>query len=583
MLLRRRRSRPPQSRERRVGILLAALALTAAAVAAVPALAFQTQVEPFVIEPPLEPGSPYEYEPILSVADRVPRTDNPGQQVQMVTIPDGLGALPDRRGEDLVARRSDFALFMNQEHNKTEDQQFVIGEPEYQGAIITLLQMSERRGELEVDSGDLAYERVFDTLTGESHPPARAGDLDQAFGRFCSGYLAYDYEKFGFDRPIYFAGEESSTTFGPQETYYETLGGTATATFADDGERQLHTLPDLGHYQFENIVPIPGYRGKTVLMGLEDGPSGYVSQLYMYVGEQDRRSDDPMERNGLVGGQLYVLSLPSDPDERSFESGRREGEWVEVPDARTTPDAALEAYAQSINAFDHFRVEDGDSRRRQLVYDSTGGDQSAPQPSTLVTDHPGNFYGRLYALRLDERDPTSDSRLSLEYDADEAVATSEAPNFRRGNALVSLDNLTLSPRGYLLVQEDATGYGDDFMREKQRDAQVWRFRLTGDRDERLGVDEDSGRPVGEVNCIHDGGRDNVCPGNGVWETSGIIDTDHVIGSNTFLLDVEAHQEPPPFPHEPDYGDPNEDGQLGVFWPADDDGEDRDDGDDGDDD
>jgi hypothetical protein len=75
-------------------MLFATVALTAAALAAVPALAFQTQVEPFVIEPPLEPGSPYEYEPILSVADRVPRTDNPAQQVQMVTIPDGLGALP---------------------------------------------------------------------------------------------------------------------------------------------------------------------------------------------------------------------------------------------------------------------------------------------------------------------------------------------------------------------------------------------------------------------------------------------------------------------------------------------------------
>ena len=505
MLIRRRPGRA--TRRRRVGRIAATLALAAAALAAVPALAFRTEVEPFVIEPPLEPGSPYEYEPLLSVADRVPRTGSEAQQVQMVTIPDGLGALPGRdndddddddddRGDGLVAPRADFALFMNQEHNKTEDQQFVIGEPEYQGAIITLFQMSKRRGELQVDSGDLAYERVFDTLNGGSHPPARTGNLDQAFGRFCSGFLAYDYRRFGFDRPIYFAGEESSTGFGPQETYYETLGGTATATFAEDGERQLHTLPDMGHYQFENIVPISGYRGKTVLMGLEDGPSGYVSQLYLYVGEQDRGSDDPMERNGLVGGKLYVLSLPSAADERVFESGARDGRWIEVPNARTTSDTALEAYVQSVNAFDHFRVEDGDSGRRQLLYDSTGGDQSAPQPTTLATDQPGNFYGRLYALRLDRRDPTGESRLSLEYDGDEAVATSEPPNYRRGNAAVSLDNLTLSPRGYLLVQEDATGYGDDFMREKQRDAQVWRFRLSGGRDDgRLAVNENSGRPV----------------------------------------------------------------------------------------
>jgi uncharacterized protein DUF839 len=573
-------------------VVAPALVSAAVAVAVPVALGFQTKVEPFVKAPPAEPSSPYWYEPLLSVRDIVRRTSKRTQRVQMLTIPDGLGALPgvrdgdDERRSGLVAgRRGEdddrFALFMNHEHAKVEDQEFVLGAAKYQGAIITLWQLEADDGEVEVDSGDLAYQVVEDTLTGRRHGPARAGNVADAFGRFCSGFLAWDYRRFGFDRPIYFAGEEARA--GADRTYYEELGGTAVAVFERKGRSELHTLPDLGFYPRENVIPIAGYRGFTVLLGLEDGPAGYQSQLHLYVGRQMRGSKDPMKRNGLVGGKLYVLRVNGALGERQFElqNGDRTGRWLEVPEPRSTSETGLETFSQASDAFDHFRIEDGHEAGKQLVYATTGGDETAGFAATLTADRVGNYYGRLYVLHLDAADPTGDPRLVLEYDADEAVSAADPPNRPGGNALINSDNMTVSTEGHLLVQENATGHGNRFMRSQMRDAQIWRFELTGSLRSNLAIDEASGRPVAEVICIYDGGRDNLCGGNpvpnpggaqgyGTWETSGIIDADHVIGEDTFLLDVQAHREAALVPSEPDYGEPLEDGQLGVLWPLDDD-------------
>lgn len=583
----RRRHFPAVTRKR---ALTTGLAI--AALAAGPAAAFQTEVEPFYIDPPAEPGDqPYELTPLLSVADQVPRTTDDSQNVQMLTIPDGLGALspedlPSGKGDGFVAPGSDFALFMNQEHNSSEESEFVIDEPKYNGATISLFQMSAAGEDTEVDSGDLAYDRVFDTEAGKSHPPSRTDNdpgHENAFARFCSGYLAYDYERYGFDRPIYFTGEETSGN-----SSYDGRGGIATATFEHDGQNELHTLPGLGHMSFENVVPVAGYRGQTVLMGLEDGPAddngGYDSQLYMYIGRQQPNATDPMRRNGLVGGRLYVLALreTADGSERTFERGKRPGRWVAVQDQARSDAASLEAYAQSVDAFDFYRIEDGDAEENFFVFDTTGGDDKAPYPDTRAQDQPGNYYGRLYALRMNRGAPSNPAQLSLEYDADEAVATQTPPNRSDGNALVSPDNLSLSPQGLLMVQEDATGYGDEFMAEQGRDAQIWRFEVTRKGSGRFDVRGGGALPVAESECIYDGGRDNLCggnevtgpdggdppeggQGNGTWESSGIIDTDHVIGANTFLFDVQAHSEPPPTSPF-DYGRDPEDGQLMLMTP-----------------
>lgn len=563
----------------RVAVFMGSLSLLVFAVAS--ASAFQTDVKPLYTEP--KGGeSPYELTPLLSVKDMVPRTSDDSQMVQMPTIPDGLGALGAGPGTGgLVAPGADFSVFMNHEHNKDVDQDLILEDgKKLQGAIITLFQMAGEGADVEVQSGDLAYQRVFDTAAGTSHRPStnlNDPSLDNAFARFCSGYLASDYEDFGFDRPIYFTGEESGGRFF-QSTYDE-QGGLAVAAFEDDGQRQLHTIPGLGHYAKENVVPVAGYEGHTVLLGLEDGPAddndGYDSQLYMYVGEQKMGSSDPMKRNGLVGGALYALQLDAGSDERDYESGKSKGSWVELPNGAELNDPELEDAAQSAGAFDFYRIEDGDQDgNRNVVFDTTGGDTTEPFASTLVEDQPGAYYGRLYGMDMHPRKPTKKPMVDMVYDADEAVASGESPSYLDGNALVSMDNLSLSDE-FLFVQEDATGYGDELMVDQGRDAQIWRFDLKAPKNRgRIDLDLESGMPIAESECIYGGGRNGTCddspsgnaPQNGTWESSGIIDTDDVLGDGTLLFDVQAHDQEPPFPQDPDYGVDDEDGQLMLLTP-----------------
>jgi hypothetical protein len=124
------------------------------------------------------------------------------------------------------------------------------------------------------------------------------------FARFCSGSLAGP--EHGFDRYIYFANEESSGT----STFLGT-GGLAVAIF----DNKAHGLTHLGRFAWENTLAQPSPSGnRVVLMAMEDGPASQDpaqqnSQLYMYVGEKSSRANATvLERNGLVGGTLYVFS-----------------------------------------------------------------------------------------------------------------------------------------------------------------------------------------------------------------------------------------------------------------------------------
>jgi len=114
---------------------------------------------------------------------------------------------------------------------------------------------------------------------------------------------------------------------------------------------------------------------------------------------------------------------------------------------------------------------------------------------------------------------------------------------------ISPDNIDTSER-YLMINEDGTADSRPVMAAKGRDGSVWRFDLqNGFARER----------VAELNPP---GRDGVPVGPGIWETSGIIGTSAVFGSDTWVTDVQAH--PPttaPFPKTV------EDGQLVLMRPA----------------
>ncbi|MBK7998084.1 MAG: esterase-like activity of phytase family protein [Verrucomicrobia bacterium] len=326
---------------------------------------FRTSVTPYA----LPVGDDYSIIPILSVGDRVPRTSNPGELFQMIGIPDGLGAYGNPDGTT--------TLFMNHEVvNSARSEPWWASL--YRGAFVSKLQLA---ADSSVLSGDVAYDTVYaeNVLVG---PTATVSNSTPAFSRFCAGALAW--RDAGFDRPIYFAGEESGGT-----NTFDGKGGIAVAVF----DNAAWTLPKLGHLAWENAVPRPHRSKETVIMCMEDGEVGQC-QLYMYVGQKDySKNAGPLRRNGLDNGKLYVFVANDGwpTNELEFTEGSLTGRWVEIPGADTMTDVELEAASDAVGAFAFDRVEDGGFRPynpNQFFFDTTGGG-------------PGNQLGRLYQLAFE--------------------------------------------------------------------------------------------------------------------------------------------------------------------------------------
>jgi len=187
---------------------------------------FTTTVQPYAVS--LTPE--YVVKPILSVGDRVPLASDPSGQFQMIGVPDGLGAHKAGNGCALV--------FMNHEVAGTVTSEPIVGVPLHRGAFISKFVLNAAA---EVLSGDLAYETIIDPA-GNALPPARVDNSTPAFWRFCSGTVAW--LDAGFDRPIYFTGEEN-----PAPSTFDGKGGLVVAVF----DNTLYTLPHLGHFCFSFI------------------------------------------------------------------------------------------------------------------------------------------------------------------------------------------------------------------------------------------------------------------------------------------------------------------------------------------
>ncbi|HMJ13939.1 MAG TPA: alkaline phosphatase PhoX, partial [Polyangiaceae bacterium] len=312
---------------------------------------YVTSIKPYVVS--LSPE--YALQALLSAGDRVPRTSNPAEQYQMVGIPDGIGTHKGSGNTTL--------LFMNHELGNAVLSEPIVGRPLNRGAHVSRLVLD---GEGRVTSGDRAYASVWseNTLVG---PAADVTNTTAGFARFCSGSLAW--REAGFDRPIYFAGEESSGA-----GTFDGTGGLAIAVF----DNELHTIPKFGRFPWENTLAQPKPGARTVLLGMEDGPASTDNQLYLYVGHKERmRGATPMRRNGLDNGRLYafVSDTPGIASEIEFTSGSIEGHWLEIPNAETLSDVQLEEAADAAGAFGFIRTEDAafDPENPDVVYFVTTG------------------------------------------------------------------------------------------------------------------------------------------------------------------------------------------------------------------
>ena len=461
---------------------------------------FCTSVAPYAV--PVGPD--YSIVPLLSVGDRVPRSSDTNQLFQMIGIPDGLGAHANKDGT--------ISVFMNHEVTLAARTEPVVGQPIYRGSFVSKLILG---ADACVLSGDVAYAAVYaeNVFVG---PTATISNTTPAFSRFCSGALAW--KEAGFDRPIYFAGEESGGT-----NTFDGRGGLAVAIF----DHAAWTLPKLGHMAWENAVPRP-FKGKqTAIMCLEDGEVGQC-QLYMYVGRKEgSHSAGPLRRNGLDNGELYVFvpDAGSPTNEANFPGGEVMGRWVVIPGAGTMTDVELEIASDALGAFAFDRIEDGafaPGKPNEFFFDTTGGSAS-------------NALGRLYHLALDKSNLTGAAKLTMLYNADQIIAAG-------GDIAVSPDNIAVS-QDYIMIQEDGTSQSRPVMAAKGRKGNIWR------------VNRDTGA-VENIASMTSVGRDGILTGPGVWETSGIIDTSSLFGRDSWLFDVQAH-----FPTAAPRPNTAEDGQL----------------------
>ncbi len=484
-----------------------ALSIGAAALVAVGVAFAATGIKPYAEAI----GNEYTVQPLFSVDDKVPVLGGSGMY-RMVGIPDGLGAYPNGNGTS--------TLYMNHELGFT-----VLSEPyvdtipivKNRGAFVSKFILD---GVGNPTAGKRAYDTVYldDALVG---PAATTLNTTRGFARFCSGSLAGAAE--GFDRPIYFANEES----GGASTF-DGRGGLSVAIFDVNGQGEAHGLPFLGRFAWENTLVQRDTGDQTVIMGMEDGPSSQIttndnSQLYMYVGEKD---DSPgatvLERNGLTGGTLYVFRSKnkSKNSELAFQFGRIAGEWVAIDGAENMSDTTLEIESDAVGAMVFARPEDGAfnlDRTNEFFFVTTGDTPSG--------ENTGNALGRLYSLRLNPSDPTKSATLSIAYNADEVIASG-------GDIAISPDNIDVSDE-YLMINEDGTANSRAVMAIKGRDGSIWRFELRNGG----GVKASSAQRIAELNPP---GRDGIAVGPGIWETSGIIQTSGIFGPDTWLFDVQAH-------------------------------------------
>jgi hypothetical protein len=441
--------------------------------------------------------------PILTAGQLIPLTGgSAGQQFRFPGVPDGMG-VSLRRGSSPAGDR--LLLLVNHEFTKTQGGAAGPFPSGARTSEITLAMRGEGawRG-VSAASGRCPVERLY---YGE--PPALVARVRSGLASLCSAFLAD--ERVGFDRPVFLHGEESwgSDTFDGK-------GGLAWADF-DGG---TWALPGMGRAAWENIVAAPFTGSRTVLFGLEDGPpdgDGIHSQLYLYVGEKSASAAEPLARNGLRGGRLYVFA--GDDASRNTEAGfvakggSITGHWSGVDWDQT--DEALDAQSVAAGGFGFIRIEDGaaDPVRPGTFYFVTTG-----KPGSA------NLYGRLYRLEWDAANPVSPARLTLLLDGTEGM--------------VSPDNIDVNRHGEIAICEDPNY--DLSTLKLTRDSSLWVYDTRSGTLTRIAeLDRDAARAHA---LAADPGNSTVDSSDhpGGWELSGVIDAEEYLGRGSWLLDVQAH-------------------------------------------
>jgi hypothetical protein len=453
---------------------------------------------------------------LLSVGDTVARTSTGTLDGYRLTgLPDGMGAYRDEQGQ--------IHLFLNHEFGDGRDgiQSTipVVGEPGIKGAYVSEFILDPTNGN--VVSGDLAFDEAkqWDPTT-ETFIDRTAQWRDLAtdawkFAKFCSGFLGGPES--GLTDRIYFTGEED----GGSDPTFDSLGGQTVVVAGG----VAYALPQMGHFQRENGVVIPTADASKTYVLLPEDRRTLDSQLYLWAGTKVPDDPNPIVRNGLTNGDLYVFAAdnPKVEGEAQFGigNGNLPGKWIKIPqNIALGPEKELEDWVQAAKAFDFVRVEDAATSTYEagvLYFASTGNGNPVP-------GNP-NPYGRLYEMRFDNPvNPLDGAGLT---------ALIQAKNLYE--PVIQPDNMAMDIQGNLIIQENINNESRGQGPFTTGEGRIWSYNTkTGDIVELAELSQLPAEPIWPTTIPK-----NPAPG-GTWESSGVIDVSNFYGQGSWLFDVQAN-------------------------------------------
>jgi hypothetical protein len=389
-----------------------------------------------------------------------------GTPYRMVGIPDGLGAFDNEDGT--------FTVLMNHELGATSG---IVRTHGAKGAFVSKWIVDKHS--LEVLHGEDLIERVF-VSNGTTWSTQTI-----AFARLCSADLPpmsafYDADTGrGFHGRLFMDGEEN---------------GAAGIAYAHGMDGNSYQLPWLGRFSWENCVANGSTGDRTVVAGTDDSTEG---QIYVYVGQKSSIGGTPVEKAGLVGGDLFAIKVTGYPFEPA--AGIPSGTPFTLTGfgnvfAKTGAQLQTDSRAQGATEFN--RPEDA------------CWDPKNPDDLYFVTTASFTGASRLWRLRfVDAAHPELGGTIDMLLDGSEGQHM--------------FDNITVDRRGFVLLQEDVGN--------NAHIGKVWRYDIK--RDELVEA------------AAHDPAR-FLAGGSGFLtqdeESSGIVDVGDILGKGWYLLDVQAH-------------------------------------------
>ena len=418
-----------------------------------------------------------QFRAIISAGD-IAGTKADGTPWRMVGVPDGLGVFDNGNGTVTVLMNHEIAntVGITRDHGA-------------KGAFVS---------QLIIDKATLGVVSASDAASKEYlwNSTTKAYDLSTvALNRFCSADLplvsAFYDEKTGLGTQarIFMTGEEAGVEGRPMAVI---------VSGSDAGS--MYELPKLGNMSFETLVASPYTGVKTVVMANDDNsPAG---QVYMYIGTK-QSTGSTLDKAGLTNGSLYGIKADF-RTEAANATQALSGTFTltALQDETNRTGADLQAESVTAGITEWLRPEDGawDTINPNRYYFNTTASQTTPS--------------RLWALDfVDPTDPTKGGTYTALLDGTEGH--------------VMLDNLTVSPDGTLILQEDPGNFAAA--------AKMWHYDPTTDKLTEI-ARFDSAR-------FGDTGIAPTAPFTVDEETSGVIDVTDLFGSATtkaFLLDAQAH-------------------------------------------